>query len=45
MFGAAPWLEVKFGLTPVQARVVLGQWMQSFGTRHPRRSALAGRAR
>ena len=35
MFGAAPYLEEMFNLSPAEARKVLMDWMKSFGDRHP----------
>lgn len=35
MFGAAPHLELAFGLSRSDARIVLGEWMRTFAERHP----------
>jgi hypothetical protein len=37
MFGAAPYLQVAFGLTKSEAKAVLKDWMATFGERHPKR--------
>jgi hypothetical protein len=34
MFGAAPYVEVAFGLTTNEARSVLSYWMRTFSERH-----------
>jgi hypothetical protein len=34
MFGAAPYLVEKFGLTKQWAREVLSEWMKTFSERH-----------
>ena len=35
MFGAAPYLERAYGLTPTFAKQVLSNWMATFSERHP----------
>jgi len=35
MFGAVPYLEDRFRLSPDVARDILGYWMQTFSKRHP----------
>jgi len=40
MFGVAPWLQSKFGLSAEDARHVLVSWMETYAERHPRRTSL-----
>lgn len=35
MFGATPYLEEEFGVSKREARVILKEWMRTFGERHP----------
>jgi hypothetical protein len=39
MFGAAPYLQAHFGVSAIDARIILGEWMRTFADRHPRRRA------
>lgn len=35
MFGAAPYVELKFDLQRKEARALLIEWMETFDQRHP----------
>ena len=36
MYGATPYIEEEFGLSPSDARQVLSYWMKTFSERHPK---------
>jgi hypothetical protein len=42
MFGAAPYVQARFGVSVIDSRIILGHWMRTFAERHPRRSSEGG---
>lgn len=35
MFGAGPYVQEEFGLDKKEAGAMVGEWMRTFGDRHP----------